>query len=320
MPTALTGIASCARCGAAVGSSSDLCPSCGTTLVAPAPGTVVGTYAPLSTGLVRASPARRRWATALDAVPVVGLWVTGLVAVLTDRADGLAGIALVGALAGYLIANTAALTLRGRSLGRKLLRLRTVDDLTAMPVSLGARLNQLSAAAWTPRTITADLRRGRDPLDLALAPLPPNALAEGADQDAALFSLGGAVERGPGEAPDAVGLILDSGQRQVLHDSLLIGRSPENKDLGGRGRRHPTLAVADLSRTLAKTHVLLEWSGSVLWVTDLHSAHGSTLISPTGERRTLVPGLRGPAGIGWTISCGQRTLTVHAVASQARPT
>jgi hypothetical protein len=31
---------------------------------------------------------------------------------------------------------------------------------------------------------------------------------------------------------------------------------------------------------LIKPHALLEWSGSVLWVTDLYSANGSVLVSP----------------------------------------
>jgi hypothetical protein len=75
---------------------------------------------------------------------------------------------------------------------------------------------------------------------------------------------------------------------------------------------HPALGLADLSRTLSKTHALLEWSGQVLWVTDLHSANGSVLISPDGERRPLVPGIRGAAAVGWTVQCGARSFTVHA--------
>jgi hypothetical protein len=122
---------------------------------------------------------------------------------------------------------------------------------------------------------------------------------------------------------DAVVIVFDTGRRQVISTSLLIGRSPE----GVRGSEHrgsprtegeqPMLALADLSRTLSKTHALLEWSGSVLWVTDLHSANGSVLISPDGESRPLVPGIRGAAAIGWTVKCGSRSFTVHAVPQRA---
>jgi hypothetical protein len=106
----------------------------------------------------------------------------------------------------------------------------------------------------------------------------------------------------------------------VINTSLLIGRSPESSralelraSTAGKTGELPVLALADLSRTLSKTHALLEWSGSVLWVTDLHSANGSVLISPDGERRPLVPGIRGPAAIGWAVECGNRSFTVHAV-------
>ena len=49
----------------------------------------------------------------------------------------------------------------------------------------------------------------------------------------------------------------------------------------------------------------------MLWVTDLHSANGSVLVSPDGERRPLVPGIRGPAAIGWTVECGNRSFSVR---------
>jgi hypothetical protein len=62
---------------------------------------------------------------------------------------------------------------------------------------------------------------------------------------------------------------------------------------------------------------LLEWSGSVLWVTDYGSANGSVLVSPDGERRPLVPGIRAPAAIGWTVECGNRFFTVQAVPQRA---
>ena len=123
---------------------------------------------------------------------------------------------------------------------------------------------------------------------------------------------------------DAVLVIFDTGRRQLIKDTLLLGRSPENGRTADGRRDHPVLGLADLSRTLSKTHALLEWSGTVLWVTDLGSANGSVLISPDGERRPLVPGIRGPAAIGWTVQCGSRTFRVtrdgrSIVTGTARP-
>jgi pSer/pThr/pTyr-binding forkhead associated (FHA) protein len=160
------------------------------------------------------------------------------------------------------------------------------------------------------RTVTVDLRRGRDPLTPALPALSESALAEGSRVDAAVFA---ALRPGAAATTtfDAVEIIFDTRRRQLITTSLLIGRSPESKG------EQPMLALADLSRTLSKTHALLEWSGSVLWVTDLHSANGSVLVSPDGERRPLVPGMRGPAAIGWTVECGNRYFSVRAVPQRA---
>jgi hypothetical protein len=52
-------------------------------------------------------------------------------------------------------------------------------------------------------------------------------------------------------------------------------------------------------------------------VTDYGSAYGSVLVSPDGERRPLVPGIRAPAAIGWAVECGNRFFTVQAVPQRA---
>ena len=211
---------------------------------------------------------------------------------------------------------------RGRTLGRLALSLRTVDDLTGNPVSIRKMMARFTPSHWIRRTVTANLTRGRDPLTLALAPLPASALAEDSRLDAAVFAASGPAAAVP-TTSDAVAIVFDTGRRQVIQTSLLIGRSPESSRVSEHrdgvrpAGEQPVLALADLSRTLSKTHALLEWSGSVLWVTDLHSANGSVLVSPDGERRPLVPGIRGPAAIGWTVECGNRSFTVHAAPQRA---
>jgi RDD family/FHA domain len=305
MPGGLVGAASCARCGSMQTAAGVLCQSCGTVLTPAAQGGVVGTYTPLLAGVARSNAVRGYLAALVDVLPLAAAAAVAVAWIASNEWGLLIWIAL---LSGVFVAGQFLLFVRrGRTLGRLALNLRTVDDLTGSPVGIRKILVRSTSSRWIRRTVTADLSRGRDPLTPALHPLDVSALAEGARMDAAVFA-----GSGPGAAAttssDAVEIIFDTGRRQVINTSLLIGRSPESK-----GEQQPVLALADLSRTLSKTHALLEWSGSVLWVTDLHSANGSVLVSPDAERRPLVPGIRGPAATGWTVVCGSRSFTVHAV-------
>ena len=309
MPGALVGIASCARCGSMQTSAGVLCQSCGTVLTPAARGSVLGTYTPLLAGVARSSAVRGYLAVLIDVFPLVMAAVLGAIA----GAFGASGtLILIGLLAViFVLAQLLLFVRRGRTLGRLALKLRTVDDLTGNPVGVRKIIAGFRTSHWMRRTVTADLRRGRDPLSLALPPLPESAIAEGSRLDAGVFATSGTESAPTTKHSDAVAIVFDTGRRQVINTSLLIGRSPESKD------QQPVLALADLSRTLSKTHALLEWSGSVLWVTDLSSANGSVLISPDGERRPLVPGIRGPAAIGWIVQCGSRSFSVHGVPQRA---
>jgi hypothetical protein len=322
---ALIGAASCARCGADLGQSAALCPACGALLLPAAPGGVLGTSSPLLAGVARASALRSYLAFAIDAIPVLAAIAIGVV-LATRGAYGWLAWAVIGTV-GYLGVSLAVMGFRGRSVGRWVCGLRTVDDLTGTPVSVRRMIRRISASRWTPRTVTASLADGRDPLDLAPAGLLGTELAEGAVPEAAVFAPPtGTAEPARISATDTVTLVFDTGRRHLLRGTLLIGRSPENsrglipRDLRLPAVDHPVLGLADLSRTLSKTHVLLEWSGRVLWVTDLHSANGSVLISPDGERRPLVPGIRGAAAVGWTVQCGARSFTVHMAAADSAST
>ena len=317
MPGALVGVASCARCGKLQTAAGVLCQSCGTVLTPAARGSVLGTYTPLLAGVARASAVRGYLAVLID---VLSLAAAAVVAAVVAAAGDLRTVTLIilSSIV-FVVAQTLLFVRRGRTLGRLVLGLRTVDDLTGNPVGFRKIMARLITSHRIRRTVTADLARGRDPLASALSRLPGSALAEGMDE--AVFAASGAAAALP--TSDAVAIVFDTGRRQVIHTSLLIGRSPEdNRAAEQRGATPaagelPVLALADLSRTLSKTHALLEWSGSVLWVTDLHSANGSVLVSPDGERRPLVPGIRGPAAIGWTVECGNRSFSVHAVPQRA---
>ena len=308
MPAALAGIASCARCGSMQTSAGGLCEVCGMVLTPAAQGGVLGTYTPLIAGVARSSATRGYLAVPLDVLPLA---IAAVVAVVSGASGAFGTLILIGLLAVvFVVAQSLLFIRRGRTLGRLALRLRTVDDLTGNPVSVRKIIARFTASHWIRRTVTADLRRGRDPLTPALPALSGSAIAEGSHVDDAIFASPGHGVAGT-TTSDAVAIVFDTGRRHVISSSLMIGRSPESNS------GHQVLALADLSRTLSKTHALLEWSGSVLWVTDLHSANGSVLISPEGERRPLVPGIRGPAAIGWTVECGSRSFAVHAIPQRA---
>jgi hypothetical protein len=318
MPGALVGVASCARCGNLQTAAGVLCQSCGTVLTPAARGSVLGTYTTLLVGVARASAVRGYLAILIDVLPLAA---AAVVAIVMGASGEFGTVILIGLLSiVFVVAQLLLFVQCGRTLGRLALGLRTVDDLTGNPLGVHKIIERLTASQWIRRTVNADLARGRDPLTPALPPLPGSALAAGMDE--AVFTASG-QSAAASMTSDAVAIVFDTGRRQVIQTSLLIGRSPEsNRALEHRRAartpgEQPVLALADLSRTVSKTHALLEWSGSVLWVTDLHSANGSVLVSPDGERRPLVPGIRGPAAIGWTVECGNRSFSVHAVPQRA---
>ncbi len=324
MTAALVGAASCARCGGQLGRPAALCPACGTLLLPAASGRMLGTSSPLLAGVVRASAARRRIGLALDVLPFAAAIVVGVLLAIRGAYADLALLALF--TLGLLAATLALLLHRGRSLGRLLTGLRTVDNLTGLPVHPMRLIGRIGTARRTSRVLSVRLASGRDPLHRAPAALLGTDLAEGPAPEAALFGPSGPADAPRPAASETVTLVFDSGRSHLLRGTLLVGRRPENshsasfRDPRRPAVDHPLLGLADLSRSLSKTHVLLEWSGTVLWVTDLQSANGTVLRSPRGERRPLTPGVPGAAGIGWTVQCGARSFTVHASSQQGGTT
>jgi pSer/pThr/pTyr-binding forkhead associated (FHA) protein len=310
MAGALRGDVSCGRCGGRFRGSERFCHRCGIPRVAASSGTIVGNYVGLLGGVAPAASNRRLLANTLDAVPVIAAGVL-LVVLLPElrRVDRVAeGVAIALLLLfAYWLIHASMMARSGRSLGRWALGLRTVDDISGEPVPTRRALPRALASRFSRYTITADLRKGRDPLTLTRPALPTSSTA--ADQQITIndgFDESLPVAAEPVHS-ESIGVVLDSGARLELTTTLLIGRAPANKE----GEEHPLFAWPDLSRSVSKSHALIEWSGTVLWVTDLHSSNGTTLVSPDGERQLLVPGLRGAATAGWIIELGERTLEVR---------
>ena len=289
MPGALLGATCCGRCGHAQRTGTT-CVSCSADWT-PAVQARVTTFdsAPLL-GVVRTTPHRRHLAQLIDLVPPLGLVALGWAAALRPVRSPLLSWGPVAAAGLVTVVLVGILVLRGRSLGRVLLRQRTVDDLTGTPAGTGRLLRQ-GGPFRGQRFITADLRRGRDPLRVRLTPIP--------------VPTSSAPPISPTPQP-SVAIRVNSGETHQIHRSLLIGRHPRNRSAGDpRSSEQPALLTwPDRSRRLARTHVLLEWSGTVLWVTDLGSATGTAILSPGGDRLPLAIRVRAAAAVGSRIDCG----------------
>ena len=323
---ALVGARTCGRCGGHLGDRATWCHFCGVRNVPAAPGSALGSWAGLLAGVRPAAPGRRRAAAAIDlGLPLllVGAAVATAVAGTSGGpvASGAVVPVAVAAAVVVLLVDAVLYVVSGRSLGRLLLSLRTVDDLTGRPPAV-ARVDRRGRFSFRRQTVTVDLRQGRDPLTSSpppavrpvvdatatRAPARP-APAAGTLPDETSFGRTGQGSAVLADATAAV-LVLDSGERLEVESTLLVGRAPSNPE----GEEHALFAWADLERSLTKTHALFERQGGVLWVTDLASTNGSSLVAPDGTRQPLVPGLRGAAGPGYVVELGQRTLTVHASA------
>ncbi|KFF58867.1 hypothetical protein JF66_15260 [Cryobacterium sp. MLB-32] len=321
MGNALIGAVSCGRCGARLVVQNEYCNRCGVLRVAAVPGAALGAYSGMLGGVVTASAARRNWAHVIDGAPIVALSTLALVTLAATADSGHSASALLwlGALALLVAVQSLLLGWFGRTAGRSLLQLRTVDDLTGTPAGLSA----LSPARTT---LTADLRRGRDPQTSARTALDTAELGHGTPAgvipavpdvrraDARRPRRAKPAETNDGYAPEEVTapsvlIVLDNEQILQVDESLLIGRRPENR---ADATVHPLFAWTDLSRTLSKTHALLTWSGTLLWVTDFGSANGTTLVTPHGERRVLIPGMPTAATPGWRVELGDRSFQVRA--------
>ena len=303
VPEALLGAVSCGRCG--YGRAEEgVCAACRAPWVPAAPATVdLRGPAPLH-GVVRVPRGRRVLALPVDlALPVV---LVGLaVADATGPSPGVVPAPLLVAVAVLLVGLTAAaLCGWGRSPGRWLLGQRTVDDLTGTPVGF-ARLARRLLGTGRADLVTADLRRGRDPV----APSPAAPAAAGGSvspRPAAPTVAPTALPPAVHAARPSIAIELEGGGRHEVVDALLVGRSPVDPTAADR----PLLSWPDLSRRLAKTHLLLEWSGQVLQVTDLGSATGTTVVTAADGRQPLVPGVAVSVPPGATIVCGGRSIRV----------
>ena len=82
---------------------------------------------------------------------------------------------------------------------------------------------------------------------------------------------------------------------------VVVGRNPAAPAQAPAAAPVP---LADLARSVSKTHALLELRDHMVWVTDLHSTNGTTLTNDVGEALQCAPGVPMPVGDGWRIGFG----------------
>jgi hypothetical protein len=235
-----------------------------------------------------------------------------VLAVLASPAWLLVGLLAAAAL---LAIQLRLLVQYGRTLGRYAISVRTVDDLTGLPLRVGGAAGVLFGRAAGAASV--DLRKGRDPLEPSVPSISARNLTTTTNEkptDAATPTFGTTVRHisaptAPRATGDGVALVLDSGQRLVVESSLVIGRNPASDDSAA------VFSWPDLSRSLSKNHALLQWTGSALWVTDLGSTNGTAVVAADGTRTALAAGERAHARVGWTVEFGTRTATIAEVVS-----
>jgi hypothetical protein len=220
-------------------------------------------------------------------------------AILLGAAAGLAAAALLdvppavlATLGGVVVLAVVVVDLlrSGRTLGHRVLGVRTVDPTSGLPATI-ARLAHAR---------TMDIRRGRDPIRLApsTGELAPN------QGDQWRFTASRALD-----AP--VILTLDNGMAFSLAGPTVIGRNPAQVE----GSSH-LLQLPDLTRTVSKSHALLEPQGGMLWVTDLGSMNGTAVAEDGGELEPLTAHVRTVVRLGATIEFGDRLATIGSAARQ----
>ncbi|MBF4624007.1 FHA domain-containing protein [Clavibacter sp. VKM Ac-2872] len=277
-------------------------------------------------GVVPASAGRRYTALILDAAPLLLLAAAAAAAAATAGGHWPTGaLALTPMVAvAFVVANAVASLRTGQTLGRRILGLRTVDDLSGAPLTAMDRLGRLPRGLRLRTTVTADLRAGRDPLSVARAPVdvlgddrdPTDGATRGEDDPVRRARRRGVAAATPDERirSTAAALVLDSGESILVATPVVVGRKPEAQVDGVVHDVHPW---ADLSRTVARTHALFAWSGSSMWITDLGSPSGTAIITPDGERRPLVARVPTAASIGWTVELGRRRLVIEPESAPA---
>lgn len=90
-------------------------------------------------------------------------------------------------------------------------------------------------------------------------------------------------------------------------DVALVGRNPA---ASASDMSPQLIAVVDPSKTMSKTHALLQRVDGVWTITDLNSTNGVVLVSPSGDETEIEPNR--PTVVTETFKLGQCDFTLSA--------
>jgi hypothetical protein len=102
-------------------------------------------------------------------------------------------------------------------------------------------------------------------------------------------------------------LTVSTGERVVIVGGGLLGRRP----IAQPGESPEQLvSVADLGRSVSKTHLEFGIEAGELWICDRFSANGTVLMPPDGQPRICEPGRRYRVGRGSRVALGDQNFVV----------
>lgn len=299
-PTAVPPIAaaSCGRCGRSLRQRDGSCAACDARVLSPQSATAKPGEIEALRNAVRASTGHRVLAALIDLAPALGIAVAVYLTPTASIPRSVMVALAAALLLLYVAAQCADHALTGRTLGKRLLHVRTVSSITGTP-----RLT------FSPRALfAANLAAGPDPLGITYTPLVAFPLPRPSEREA-LTAARNQVGR------TAFVLTFESGLEFYIDREAIIGRGP--------AQRHATtatarpLVLADLSRTVSNSHVRVIPAEAALLVTDLGSLRGTEVRHPDGSHTTLAPGTPVAVTSGSSIRLGQRVAKVMQAATVA---
>ncbi|GAA1950046.1 FHA domain-containing protein [Agromyces allii] len=110
------------------------------------------------------------------------------------------------------------------------------------------------------------------------------------------------------EAAASFSLVSAAGETIELIGRVVVGRNPTVDDAHPGAR---AMAVLDPTRTVSKTHALVEVTQGRVVITDLHSTNGVAVQAGGGELTVLDPGAPAELEVGTTLRLGDLALTLR---------
>lgn len=103
-------------------------------------------------------------------------------------------------------------------------------------------------------------------------------------------------------------LRLDTGDVINVTTAVVLGRNPVP---AGMWAQADVVPVADPNFSISKTHLAVRVDGQYMFVTDLGSTNGTSVVAPDGSRTHVLTGAMVPVAKGYSIVFGDRRLEVE---------